>query len=250
MVIDGALAYLERDRLRNIVPLKMLHAHSDACEVHVAASGNGVLIELNPNAFSYDRQHYPDADGIILISSDDALTTRALLQKNHVTGRLVFKLQNKTDALEVRRCFDIRRVTAFESFTDASAFSPDPNVRITLEPTPTMLDSYAQRDYSRQWLEPLLVAGKAFCCEIGDAESVCLAFENFANVWEVGGVFTPETLRGRGLAARVVKACIAELQTRGLHARYQVEESNAASIAVAKRIGLEHVLTVTHWTNH
>ncbi len=249
IMIERGLAYLERDVLRNIVPLKMLRSHPEACRVQMISSddGEGVLIELNPKAFAYDREHYAHADGIILVSSDHSRITNLLLAALPHDNRWVFKLQSEADALELQDRFQVRHVNAFWSFTDTKPLSPGKDARVTLEPTREMFRLYAERDYGRQWLESLINVGKAFCCELGDAQSVCLAFENTDNIWEVGGVYTPEPLRGRGLAARVVSACIAELQTRGLRTRYQVEESNPASIAVARKIGLEHFLTVTHF---
>jgi RimJ/RimL family protein N-acetyltransferase len=247
-MIEPALAYLERDSLRNIVPLKMLRTHPEFCRVQMTSSFDeqGVLIELDAKAFAYDREHYPNADGVILLASDTLDATRALLGGISSQSRWVLKLQSQRDVLEAQRIFRSRRVTAFESFTDISAFQADPAVRVTLEPNQAMLELYAAGSHQRAWLEPLLNAGQAFCCEFEDSRSVCFAFENFAKIWEVGGVYTPETQRGHGFAARVVSACVAELQARGLRARYQVQESNAASIAVARRIGLKHFLTITH----
>ncbi len=97
----------------------------------------------------------------------------------------------------------------------------------------------------------MLNDGRAFCAELyGKSqkfESVCFAFENYGQLWEIGGVYTPPASRGQGLASRTVCATIAELQNRGKRSRYQVHDQNIASIKVAEHAELELFLTITHW---
>jgi hypothetical protein len=45
----------------------------------------------------------------------------------------------------------------------------------------------------------------------------------------------------------VVRTALAELGKRGLKPHYQVEENNAASIALARSVGLAPFLTMTHY---
>ena len=78
-------------------------------------------------------------------------------------------------------------------------------------------------------------------------KSACFAFENYGPVWEVGGVVTASAHRQRGLGARVVRTALAELARRELAPRYQVEEHNTASIALARSVGLVPFVTITHY---
>ena len=76
---------------------------------------------------------------------------------------------------------------------------------------------------------------------------MCLAFQNHRQVWEVGGVVTPAQHRGKGFASRVVRSALAELQRRGLAARYQVNEDKLPSIRLAQSLGLRQFLQLTHF---
>jgi hypothetical protein len=44
-----------------------------------------------------------------------------------------------------------------------------------------------------------------------------------------------------------VRTALAELGKRGLAPRYQVEEHNTASIALARSVGLAPFVTITHY---
>ena len=81
----------------------------------------------------------------------------------------------------------------------------------------------------------------------GEALSACFAFENYGPVWEVGGVVTAAAHRRGGLGARVVRTALVELGKRGLAPRYQVEEHNTASIALACSVGRAPFVTITHY---
>jgi GNAT superfamily N-acetyltransferase len=246
------LNYLERDVMHNIVALKMLQAHVGAkCFYKSNYTGEAAMILLEPTAFAYDQQHYPNADCICIISSDNPTVTALLLEELDPKQKVVFKLNSQTDALEVQKRFDVKRVTSFLSFTDTKLYPSDDAVQISTEPSPEFFDWIASEGHTRDWLEPMLVDGRAFCCELFSKahklESVCFAFENYGQLWEVGGVYTPPATRGRGLATRTVCAAIAELQKRGKRSRYQVHQKNSASIRVANRAQLELFLTITHW---
>jgi predicted GNAT family acetyltransferase len=96
----------------------------------------------------------------------------------------------------------------------------------------------------------MLESDRAFVCvleEGGDTASVCLVYENWGPVWEVGGVVTAPEHRRKGLGARVVRTALATLGERGLTPRYQVEEHNAASTALARSVGLAPFVTITHY---
>jgi predicted GNAT family acetyltransferase len=96
-----------------------------------------------------------------------------------------------------------------------------------------MLGLFESEGHPREWLRPLLSSGRAFTCVLeqgGEPHSVCLAFENHRQIWEVGGVVTSLQHRGRGLASRVVRSALTELLRRSLLPRYQVNEENFPSI--------------------
>jgi predicted GNAT family acetyltransferase len=249
--MTGAIERLERDPLRNIVLLKHLEAYGAHCQVHQVAdaSGEATLVLLETAASAYDRRTYPSATYVAFISSDHPDLTRQLLAcvPDHVG--VVFKLGSDADCDVVASRMPVTQTTRVLSFTSASLFHADASARVTQAPADSVLELFETEKHARSWLLPLLQADTAFACALehdGHAAAVCFAFENYKRVWEIGGVVTPVALRGRGLASRVVRTALAEIDRRGLIPRYQAHDDNIASIALAKSIRLQHFLTITH----
>jgi predicted GNAT family acetyltransferase len=242
---------LERDLLRNIVLLKHLEAFATHCQVHQIADANGAatLVLLDVAASAYDTRTYPSATYAALISSDHSTLTHQLLAFVPEHVGVVFKLGSEADCDVVAACLPVRQTTRVLSFTAASPFCPDATVCATLTPSEAVLELFETEKHSRDWLLPMLQMDKAFTCVLEQddhAASVCFAFENYKQVWEIGGVVTPVSMRGRGLASRVVRTALAEIERRGLIARYQAHDDNIASISLARSIGLRQFLTITH----
>ena len=256
MQIDTAEAVrqLEREPLRNIVLLK----HIEAFPEHVSVSrvsdehGSGTLILLDTRASAYDRATYPEAAFAALISADAPSLTRTLLDDVPSQCHVVFKLGNDADHDVVADRFAIKRATSFLSFTtDASTDAcRDDAVSISAALSDAAFGLFGSQGHPREWLSPLLASGRAFACLLEDGEqlrSACIAFENYRQVWEIGGVVTPAAHRGQGSASRVVRTALAELRRRGLVARYQVNEDNQPSIRLAASVGLRRFLQLTHF---
>jgi RimJ/RimL family protein N-acetyltransferase len=243
IVMHQALVYLEQKPLQNITGLKMLYTYPESCTVQTLETG--VLILLSPIAMPYDRETYPDAAQIVLLYADSSQTAQVLLGFVPKKYPIIWKIISELVTQEIKQEFTLTRERAFISFTDAKPFVSDSAVRISRSPSQSALEAYAALGHEASWLANLLEQNKAFCCELEG--SVCFAFANYENIWEVGGVFTQPEARGQGLAARVVRTCIAKLQRHGLRSRYQVHEDNLASIAVAQHLGLEQVCTMVHW---
>lgn len=76
--------------------------------------------------------------------------------------------------------------------------------------------------------------------ESGDAVSLCFCARRAAIAAEAG-IETARPYRGRGLAARVAVAWAAAVQAEGLVPIYSTQWTNSASLAVARKLGLEVV---------
>ncbi len=245
------VALLEQDALRNIVLLKHLTAFPDSTRGHRIADdgGSATLVLLDTAASAYDRQAYPEAAWAALIASDHAALTDRLLDRVPRDAGVVFKLASDADRAAVVARFAVAPGASFLSYSVDRRFERDAEVRMTDAPGEAALRLFEQQGHDRSWLLSCLGSGSAFAC-IADADggpgAVCFAFRNHGQVWEVGGVFTPEPFRGRGLAGRVVRTALAVLHERGLTPRYQVSADNAASIGLAESLGLRHFLTLTH----
>jgi len=248
-----ALSALAREPLRHIVLLKQLLAYPEHVKVHrvSGAAGTATLVTLETLVSAYDRQAYPEASVAAFIASDHPELTALLMPHLPRGVGIVFKLASEADLAPVQAHFPVVRRTAFVSFTSAGAIEPDADVLVTTEPGSAAFRLFAEQGHDRDWLEPLLNGGKAFACVLeghGGTLSACFAFENYGPVWEVGGVVTAPAHRRKGLGARVVRTALAELARRGLVPRYQVEEHNRPSIALARSVGLAPFVTITHYT--
>jgi predicted GNAT family acetyltransferase len=252
--VSTVVVRLERDPLHNIVLLKQIEAFREHVSVMQLSTARHVatLLLLDAKASAYDRQTYPQAVFVALISSDRPELTRRLLASVPRQHHVVFKLCSGVDRDIVAKLFPISRATSFLSFTGdgPAAFVADEKVSITNSASDAMLGLFEPQGHPREWLRPLLSSGRAFTCvleEDGAPLSACLAFENHRQIWEVGGVVTPTPHRGQGFAARVMRTALAELQRRELVARYQVNEDNLPSIRLATSVGLRQFLQLTHF---
>jgi RimJ/RimL family protein N-acetyltransferase len=252
--LQDTIDELARDPLRHIVLLKQLLAYPEHVRVHRVSGSEGaaMLVALEVSASAYDRQTYPKAAIAAFISSDHPTLTAALMSHVPRGIGIVFKLSREADLASVRSQFPVTRRTAFVSFTSDGRFERDPAVRVTLSPSGATFRLFETQGHDRAWLEPLLRSGRAFACVLerdGDVLSACFAFENYGPVWEVGGVVTAPSDRRKGFGTRIVRAALAELVERRLAPRYQVEENNQASIALAQSVGLTPFLTIVHYAH-
>lgn len=249
---EAAVDELARDPLRHVVLLKQLLAYPKHVKAYRAAgaSGSAILLVLDASASAYDRQAYPEAEVVAFISSDHPDLTASLLPRLPRDVGIVFKLSREADLHPVQTKFPVARRTAFVSFTSHGVMEPDAEVRLTSTPSAAVFRMFETQGRERRWAESMLESGRAFACMMeqgGDTASVCLVYENWGPVWEIGGVVTAPTHRRKGFGARVVRTALAELGKRALKPRYQVEEHNAASTSLARSVGLAPFLTITHY---
>ena len=248
---EAAIDELARDPLRHVVLLKQLLAYPKHVMAYRASgtAGSAILLALEASASAYDRQAYPEAEVVAFISSDHPDLTALLLPCLPRDVGIVLKLSREADLRPVQTKFPVARRTAFVSFTSDGVMEPDAEVRVTMRPGEAAFRMFETQGHEQNWVEAMLASGRAFACvlEQDTTASVCLVYENWGPVWEVGGVVTAPEHRRKGLGALVVRTALAELGKRGLKPRYQVEENNAASIALARSVGLAPFLTMTHY---
>lgn len=257
-MMEGALARadligdLEREPLRNVVLLKHLAVFPEHTTGYRAVGQAGTaayLVILDVEASAYDRRTYPAAASVALVSSNDAAMTARVISSISRDRGIVFKLANAGDREVVASRFPVELRAAFHSFTAESEFERDEEVQTSIDPSDEVIALLELQGHPQHWLLPVLRSGRAFICKIdigGKLASVCVAFQSYGRVWEVGGVVTPERFRGRGLAGRVVRTALAVLSERALIPRYQVNGDNHASLSVARKAGLKHFLTLEH----
>ena len=249
--LDYVASHLERDLLRNIVLLKYLKAFPDSTSAHHIDDGDdsASLVLTEVEASFSDRRDYPWATLVALISSDHPRLTGYLLDFVPEDVGIVFKLATEADREAVAARFPVEPSARFFSYSSKQCFNRQQGVRMTTELDDTVLSVFEDPGHVRTWLGPLLASGRAFICVVdvdGALGSICLAFESYGRIWEIGGVYTLESLRGRGLAQTAVRTALARLGELGFTPRYDVNAENAASVALAQRLGLDRFMTLTH----
>lgn len=248
---DRAIERFQLDPLRHIVGLKML-AHIADAEVRLRedASGWAGLLRFSSNAFEYDARKYgSDTPIAVLEGTSDALQL-ALLDELEGLDRVVLKTQSPSVVRRARERFGARPVAAFVSFTtsDAHRASGGPELATSTALTPALCALFERNGYAEAELARHFAAGaRWFSLEHdGVVTAACFIFQNFGRVWEIAGVHTAPSQRRRGLGARVVEAAIRHLLGVGALPRYQTSADNAASIALARSLGLVEFLRVEH----
>lgn len=259
-ILASAIARLARDPLRNIVLLKHVRAFPEAIRVFEADVGacHATLVLMATDASPYDARTYPQTSHVAMIATapaegatshdEEAAVGRVLA---HVPARsgVVFKLASDAARAAILSRFDVRQTTSVLTFSTDAQGRLDPDVTITREPSETIWPLFERHDHKRAWLAPLLARDEAVTYAIASAgavSSACFAFSAYGHIWEIGGVATHAACRRQGLAARVVATAVSDLAVHRRQPRYQVHDDNHASIALARRIGMRHVLTTTH----
>lgn len=248
-----ATTFLRRDQLRNIVPLKMLHDHPAeiACFYAEERGSAGALLLLPTHVSPFDRATYPDTDFVVLLATGDQQPA-ALLDRIPASKRLVFKLPGDAERALVERRFTLQRTTAYVSYTLASGAQPPHwnDVIVSDQLDERCLALYEQQGHGRAEVAHLFAVGEAFSCTCYRDDlpvASCLAFRNFEQIWEVGGLFTLPSERRQGLGRRLVETALHELAMRGLTPRYAVHEANQPSRRLAEAVGLRAFVTTTHF---
>jgi RimJ/RimL family protein N-acetyltransferase len=254
---ERVVRLLARDKLANVMPLKMLAHHGDSIEttyLHDERS-EGALIVLPTSAFPYDRRTYDAFDQVVFPIATSVTILTQLLDAVP-SGRTVFKLSSVEDCQTVEQRFDLVRLRAFLSYSrEVTSDRPtvqDPLVEITQQLDDRLVPLFEMNDYSRSELQGFFGSGAAsFAVFDGDSPmSVGLTFQNYDDVWEIGALRTVESALRQGLSTKIVNAALGYLRSRSLLARYGVADSNRPSQRLAERCGLKHFLTHTHYSSN
>lgn len=250
------IEFLQHDRMRNIVPLKMLATHGAAIQSHFLDEGTeaGALLYFPTDAFAYDRQTYADRDLVVLLVANSCTLVDALLAYLPRNQKYVFKLADQAIQQELARHFSLTRVRAFISYTThQQAMLPNhAGVQMGTTVDERLYGHYAEHGHTAAEIAGYFADHEARAFTLYREQqplAACFTYTNFADIHEVGGVLTIPTERRRGYAKLVVEKALFMLQQRGYIPRYQVNATNVASIQLAHSIGLIPFVTVEHWLN-
>jgi len=252
--LHRALTFLRRDTLKNIVLLKMLHAYPSAirCYYTESPAAAGVLLLLPTQASAFDSQAYPASQFVVFLSTTAPAAVLALLHYFPTDCNLVFKLMDAHDQAAVERQFPLKRITSYISYTSpaGSDFPRSPHISVADTIDPRCLDLYAEQGHSPEAIQATFTSDQALSFALYQDHiliSVCFAYYNFGEVWEIGGVYTMESKRRQGYARQMVETVLHVLLRHNRIPRYQVHESNRPSIHLAENLGLRRFVTMEHF---
>ena len=126
------------------------------------------------------------------------------------------------------------------------AFEFPPSIRPPSDVVEIADERLLQRNF-RGWLSGEIAAGRGPAIAAlanGVPVSVCFCARR-SEIAAEAGVETAAPFRGRGLAARVVAAWALAVRASGLVPLYSTSWTNAASLAVARKLGL--IAYASHW---
>lgn len=253
---EAMMGRLRQNPLKNITLLKMLTAyHTQIDSVLIEHEQDwGVLLLMPAATFGYDQRTYPEADTVVLMDYSSPEVFPALLERLPRDAKLVFKLQEEAYRQALEPYFTLRRVRSLFSYsTDGGpGFSVDEACILSESVDERLLPLWMANDFTLEELNQYFEEG-AFSVSLFDGDtplSTCIVYRNEERIWEIGAVHTAEAARQRGLAQRVVRTAVFHTLQKGYIPRYQVLESNLASIRLAESIGLTRAVTLEHWLNY
>lgn len=249
------MKYLRENPLKNVTPLKMMTAYHQVIDSYLVHQQEhwGILLLLPADAYSFDQRIYPNAERIVLMDYSSPEVLPELLKRLPGETNLVFKIQEQT-RISIAGQFPLHKVRCFYSYSSTveQRFDPDAEAVLNEQMDERLLPLWRANDYSKEEIEHYFADG-AFSISIfqGDTPlSTCLVFRNEERIWEIGAVRTAEAGRRSGLAQRVVRTAVFHTLQRGYIPRYQVEDTNIASIRLAESVGLTLTVKLEHWLNY
>lgn len=248
-----ALRYLQRDPLKHILHLKMLKYYGETVKTIYVTDGSieGVLLLFPTTALSYDHKEYGEYEFVAMPVADSPQMLGQLL-RNIPSSGVIFKLIQASDEAQIDLLFDGKRVRRFLNYTAVGSveFEPVPNVVISTKLNDKLVEAFGQNSHSSTELTRFFAdGGKAFSIkEDGISISVGMVYRNYEHIWEVAALYTIPSARHKGYSTRIVRAALYNLQQFGYTPRYVVDEANTYSINLAQVVGLEHYLSVIHYT--
>ena len=251
------LEFLHRDPLRNIVHLKVLSTYAKHVRSFYFTDGDedGVLFLLPTKVTTYESVTYPETEFVVYVTSVSPHITALMLDTIPTDYNLIFKFTSAADSDVFKQHLPLQRYTGFLNYTCAAdrLFTPSKDVVISKQLDKRLLPLFHQNGYQSTEIETYFAMGKIMSFTIfenGEPVSTCLAYENYGPVWEIGMVYTAEAARRKGYGRVVVETAVSTLLKHKHIPRYQMDEKNLPSKALAERIGLQWFMTTEHYLYH
>lgn len=254
---EQARQFLQTKPLQHLVHLKYMHLYGDAIACEIVGSGEamGVLLHHSVDVTPWDASDYPNAARVLLPTASNEEGARLLadqtLKNFPADTPLVMKFCEPIAKSVFKERWPLQHAKSLLSYTSQSGqdFQRHEGVVISGEFTPALRTLYVRNGYTESELDRYIAGGAVtFAIYDGDAPiCTCFAYQNFEQVWEIGGVHTVNAARRKGYARQAVETTLHYLMGRRLTPRYQAESTNTASIALAEALGLVMCLRFEHY---
>ena len=252
-----AIAHLSTDPFDNLMTLKMLSLFPDSCTttLYTDASGWACQTQLGSNVSGWNRKEYPSADVIVMLDGTSPSLLQYALQRSPFDA-VVFKLHDRQSRAALSEDHRFVLANSFLSYSHPSQPSAKAPTDTTLveqhsgfdDEVSTLLATSGYEE--REFLLHLDRGAQWFAIREGQRTvSMCMAYQNHGDIWEIGGVVTVPECRRRGFAKSVVSAALNHLSKLKLVPRYQFHHDNIASRRLAESLGLKLRLTVDHYVD-
>lgn len=251
--INTVCRLLEEDALSNLVTLKMVHRlpNSMHFELIEGADGWALLSLLDIRDSEWDRKTYPACKYAVFINGNSDARKIQLLASLPKES-LVIKTGDEIVQQKIAETGKATKVRTFHSFTTGKPFSQlqsDPGLRQFSSRDERAWAMFRANGYEDAELAQYFENGAQWfgIDSEGKLASACFVFQNYKQIWEIGGVFTQPDFRRRGLAQIVVQGALKHLLASGLVPRYQTTSDNHASLSLAQSCGLTEFLQMAHY---
>ena len=254
---EKILAYLNTDRLKHLTHLKYLSLYSKVIRQNYSEAGGqiGLLLSYPTQAVSWDRTLYPGTNHVLLPTASDSIAAERLAtyawEQFSTELPVVIKFCDATTKAAFGQAFPLRFADTYLSFSAApdTAFELPKQVVRSDQLTDSCAALFVSNGYDYADLEAYFIKGAVSFAiyEQNRPQCVCMVFQNYDTIWEIGGVQTIVSARRKGYARQVVQAALYTLLAQGKIPRYMVSAQNAASVQLAEGLGLQLCLRFEHY---
>ncbi len=244
---------LEQDIIRNLVTLKMLNHYYEHMSFELQKNGNDwALLSLLPAKVSeWDRKAYPDIDYIAFIDGN-CIDLKIKMIDKLKSYSVVLKIDCEVFNKIIKPYMIAKKLDSFHSYTTSTGFILQKTSIQIMKSNKYNDDAWkllSKNGYEADELSRYFENNSQwFGVNVNNQlASICFIFQNYKQIWEIGGVYTKEEYRQKGYGKAVVLAALEYILNNNLVPRYQVKWNNTNSINLAKAIGLIDFLRVDHY---
>ncbi|HEX7713377.1 MAG TPA: GNAT family N-acetyltransferase [Bacillota bacterium] len=251
-IYEKSVAYLESDPLKHITTLKYLLLYRDQLTVDLTEDSKNwaLLVTIPTQILSFDTATYPYTNYAIFINGTaDGLKYELL--ETLPNSNYILRLNESLDLSKLRNRFDISKGKSYISY---SCSSMDDSFKDGIVPGNTVItdeaiDIIKRNGYTESEIRWHFNNGAVWFGLLKEnrIRSICFVYQNYDDIWEIAGVHTLETERGKGYARIVVASALAYLFEKKLTPRYMAEIRNTKSIQLAESLQMKQFLRMDHF---